>query len=82
MGKTSVASDNSGLASRDKSDKFWYVNGIRLVKIKEMSRGLAHRICFASVVTYFVVLAAFFKVVIVGNTQGKSRTMYIDNFYF
>lgn len=34
MGKTSVASDNNGLASRDKSDKFWDVNGIRLVKIK------------------------------------------------
>lgn len=71
MGKTSVASDNSGLASRDKSDKFWDVNGIRLVKIKEISRGLAHRICFASVVTYFVVVTAFFKVVIGWKHSGK-----------
>lgn len=71
MGKTSVAFDNSGLASRDKSDKFWDVNGIRLVKIKEISRGLAHRICFASVVTYFVVVAAFFKVVIGWKHSGK-----------
>ena len=61
MGKTSVASDNSGLASRDKSDKFWDVNGIRLVKIKEISRGLAHRICFASVVTYFCCCCGIFQ---------------------
>lgn len=71
MGKILVVFDNSGLVSCDKLDKFWDVNGIRLVKIKEIFCGLVYCICFVSVVIYFVVVVVFFKVVIGWKYLGK-----------